>query len=71
MKTIFDPKTKDRIDKILAGEYDETINDRVRDKAAGLKEISDFRRLPLWLSSYIVYGRHSEDVEMQKMEDGR
>lgn len=60
-----DDTTKGRIDKIITGEYDETIKNRVREKALHLREINDFRGLPLWLACYIVYDRHSEarDIE--------
>lgn len=63
-----DSKTIDRIDKILSGEYDESIKDRVREKAINLKDINYFRGLPLWLACYIVYGRHSEAKEIGKWE---
>lgn len=59
-------QTKDRIDKILTGEYDEKIKNRVREKAIHLTEINDFRGLPLWLACYIIYDRHSEDGEKAK-----
>lgn len=52
--------SKSRIDKILTGEYDENIKNRVREKAQHLTKESDFQNLPLWLAQYIVYGRHSE-----------
>lgn len=55
-----DPKTKSRIDKILTGEYDETIKHRVREKAIFLTEHNHFQGLPIWLASYIIYDRHSE-----------
>jgi len=61
-----DIKTKDRIDKIINGEYDDTIRNRVREKTISLRNISDFKGLPQWLVSYIVYDRHSEDGEAQK-----
>jgi CRISPR-associated endonuclease Csn1 len=57
----FHSETRERIDKIISGEYDHTIRDRVRDKAIELKEINHFQGLPEWLASYIVYDRHSED----------
>lgn len=63
-----DFKTIDRIGKILTGEYDENIKDRVREKAINLTEISHFRGLPIWLTCYIVYGRHSEAKEIKKWE---
>lgn len=54
--------SKDRIEKIITGEYDENIKNRVREKAERfqLKTENDFQGLPLWLAQYIVYGRHSE-----------
>lgn len=59
-------QTKDRIDKIINAEFDEKIRDRVRDKAISLKAVQDFQGLPLWLTSYIVYDRHSEDGDIKK-----
>src|SRR5690606_37917184 len=52
--------TKARIEKIMTGEYDEEIKDRVREKAIGLTERPHFQGLQLWLAQYIVYDRHSE-----------
>lgn len=60
-----DGKTRDRIDKIITGEYDEKIKNRVREKAIHLVENNDFQNLPLWLASYIVYDRHSETSDVQ------
>ncbi len=60
------PQTKERIDKIITGEYDETIRDRVRDKSLDLTCINHFCGLQVWLVSYIVYDRHSEDGEALK-----
>lgn len=53
-------KTKDKIQKILSGEYDDAIKTRVREKAIHLTEPFQFQGLQLWLAQYIVYGRHSE-----------
>jgi CRISPR-associated endonuclease Csn1 len=61
-KTIND-KTKKRIDQIIDGEYDENIRNRTREKAIKLHSMNDFKGLPLWLASYIVYDRHSEISE--------
>lgn len=58
--------TRERIDKILSGEYDETIKNRVRDKALHLNDINCFCGLPLWLACYIVYNRHSEAKDTSK-----
>ncbi|MCA0431395.1 MAG: type II CRISPR RNA-guided endonuclease Cas9 [Bacteroidetes bacterium] len=51
---------QERIDKILTGEYDETIKNRVREKAIHLTQKENFQGLQLWLAQYIVYDRHSE-----------
>lgn len=58
-----DIATKDRIIKILSGEYDPKIKDMVREKAISLTDISAFQGLPLWLACYIVYNRHSESSD--------
>ena len=60
-----DKQTIERIDKIIFGEYDEGIRDRVREKAMKLQEIDNFQNLPTWLVSYIVYDRHSEGGDIQ------
>ncbi|TNE80047.1 MAG: type II CRISPR RNA-guided endonuclease Cas9 [Bacteroidetes bacterium] len=52
--------TQNRIDKILTGEYDEGIKERVREKAINLSNHLEFQGLQLWLAQYIVYDRHSE-----------
>ncbi|HRO75711.1 MAG TPA: HNH endonuclease domain-containing protein [Crocinitomicaceae bacterium] len=54
--------SKDRIGKIITGEFDENIKNNIREKAEKyqLKSENDFQGLPLWLAQYIVYGRHSE-----------
>lgn len=63
-----DTNTKDRIQKIITGEYDEKIRNCVRDLSINLKEESDFQGLPVWLACYIVYDRHSEAKEITKWE---
>ena len=63
-----DLKTCERIDKIVSGEYDEKIKNRVREKAMNLTDVSMFRGLPLWLVCYIVYNRHSEVKDITKWE---
>ena len=63
-----DANTHGRIEKIITGEYDERIKNRVRDKAIHLTDISHFKGLPLWLACYIVYDRHSEASETEKWE---
>ena len=63
-----DEVTRERIDKIITGEYDETIKNRVREKAMNFTEMSSFRGLPLWLACYVVYNRHSEAKEITKWQ---
>jgi CRISPR-associated endonuclease Csn1 len=58
--------TRKRIEKILTGEFDQTISNRVREKAIHLTSVSDFKGLPLWLASYVVYNRHSEAKDIVK-----
>ena len=61
-------KTKQRIEKIINGEFDDKIHHRVREKAITLTEINHFRSIPLWLACYIVYDRHSEADGMKKWD---
>ena len=63
-----DSKTKERVEKIITGEYDENIKNRVREKAINLTDITHFKGLPIWLACYIVYCRHSEAKEIVKWE---
>ena len=61
-----DSNTRERINKIITGEYDENIKNRVREKAMNFADVSSFRGLPLWLACYIVYDRHSEAKDATK-----
>ncbi|MBQ2787323.1 MAG: type II CRISPR RNA-guided endonuclease Cas9 [Bacteroidaceae bacterium] len=61
-----DSNIYERIEKIITGEYDEKIKNRVREKAVNLTTVSSFRGLPLWLACYVVYNRHSEAKEITK-----
>ena len=63
-----DDKTREHIEKIITGEYDEAIKNRVREKAVNLSNIAQFKGLPVWLACYIVYNRHSEAKEIEKWE---
>ena len=63
-----DDNTKKRIEKIISGEFDENIMNRVREKAINLTELNHFKGLPVWLACYIVYDRHSEAKEIEKWE---
>lgn len=65
--------TKARIEKFATGEYDEKLSDKVRELISNrlgnsYKSVSDYRHLPLWLTCYIVYGRHSEAQDIAKWE---
>lgn len=55
-----DVESKERIGKIITGEYDDKIKNHIREKAIKLTDCVHFQGLPLWLASYIIYGRHSE-----------
>jgi CRISPR-associated endonuclease Csn1 len=57
-----DKKTQYRINQIIDAEVNDEIKQIVRDKADKhqLREKAEFQGLPLWLSQYIVYDRHSE-----------
>lgn len=57
-----DKKTQNRIDKIISGEYDEYIKNKVREKAINLTEYEHFQGIQLWLACYIVYDRYSEGI---------
>lgn len=61
-----DPHTRQRIDKIITGEADDTISNQVREKTVSLRSINDFQGLPLWQACYVVYNRHSEASKTDK-----
>ena len=63
-----DKRTQERIDKIINGEADDSISGRTREQAskANLKSIDDFSSLPMYLASYVVYDRHSENGDATK-----
>jgi CRISPR-associated endonuclease Csn1 len=61
-----DLNTRQRIEKLLTGEVDETIHDKVREKTSHLTDEKQFKGLPEWLAAYVVYGRHSEMSEYTK-----
>lgn len=63
---LIDENTKQRIDKIITGEFDESIQDQVRNKTINLSQPDNFRALPEWLATYVVYNRHSEASEYIK-----
>ena len=58
-----DDATKQRIEKLITGECDDQIKDRVREKTINFSDITSFKGLPLWLACYVVYNRHSESQD--------
>lgn len=69
-------KTRERIEKIINGEFDENISIEVRNKILdwqsknkALNTLESFSGLPLWLAAYVVYGRHSERENDDKFEN--
>lgn len=65
-ENLIDATTKKRIDKLIDGEWDEEIKLRAREKAKDLTCLEHFKGLPLWLSCYVVYNRHSEASDVLK-----
>ncbi|MGM9797464.1 MAG: type II CRISPR RNA-guided endonuclease Cas9 [Parabacteroides sp.] len=63
-----DETTQERIQKIIDGEVDESIRQRVREKAIHLSDIEQCHGLPLWLACYLVYDRHSEASDTNKWD---
>lgn len=61
-----DSKTRDRIEKILSGEFDADITDKIREKCFEFSDITDFQGLPVWTACYVAYGRYSEAKETCK-----
>ncbi len=66
--TDIEEATRSRIEKIITGEVDAEIKNRVREKAIHLQKEEDFQGLQLWLAQYIVYGRHSEADDIVKWD---
>lgn len=61
-----DDATRGRISRLLSGEFDENIHNRVREKTIALQSMHDFQGLPVWLVCYVVYDRHSEAKDIDK-----
>lgn len=66
----FDKMTANRINKIIDGEFDETISNKTRDEInkLNLSSVKDFTGLPTYIAAYIIYGRHSESANEAKYE---
>ena len=52
------------IEKTIEGELPDYVLQRLEKSQHNYNKISDFSGLPLWLASYIIYGRHSEAKEI-------
>lgn len=63
-----DGETRERISKIIRGEMDEKVSQRMTKSRDGFTDISQFQGLPVWLACYVVYGRHSEATDVQWWE---
>lgn len=63
-----DSKTMSRIQQVLQGEIDPKIMERMGHEGQQLHEVGDFCMLPLWLASYVIYGRHSESDDLSRWE---
>ncbi|MBX3164239.1 MAG: type II CRISPR RNA-guided endonuclease Cas9 [Bacteroidetes bacterium] len=66
-----DKRTKERIEKIITGEFDENIKTRVREKAIHLTEEKHFQGLPLWLAGYVAYDKHSEASDIRQWKSAQ
>lgn len=69
-----DSATKQRIENLVNGEFDESISSRVREKSIHITSPCDFKGLPQWLACYVVYNRHSEanaDAKWKTPDDMR
>lgn len=64
----FDSETQKRIQRLIDGEADDNIAERVREKVRTFRTEADFQGLPLWLASYVVYNRHSEAGDLKRWE---
>ena len=60
--------TRQRINHIIDGEVDDSINMRVREKLSGRDSITAFRAMPEYLATYTVYGRHAEANDTTRWE---
>ena len=60
--------TKGNITKILQGDIDEKLKEKISASVSSYNQLSDFQGLPVWSACYVVYGRHSEAAEIQHWE---
>ncbi|QEC52783.1 CRISPR-associated endonuclease Csn1 [Anseongella ginsenosidimutans] len=64
-----DKCSRERIEKIITGEYDENIDDRIREKARHFRDESDFQGLQHWLAQYVAYGRAAITDKWNSVDD--
>lgn len=64
-----DSDTYVRINNILTGELDSTIDNRLREKCSALTSINDFQGLQTWFAEYVVYGIRKNNEKWGKPED--
>ena len=55
-----DAKSMQNIHKWIQGNLEPKIAERLNRAGFHFSDIQDFQALPLWVASYLVYGRHSE-----------
>lgn len=57
-----------KLQKLIDGEFDESIDESVREIIAqrAPESLVDFQGLPLWVATYVVYGKHAEATEIEK-----
>ncbi len=69
-KNDINPQTLERINNIISGELLSSFPENIRKTFINGKfnEIEDFQGLPVYLSTYIVYGLHSERENFEKFE---
>jgi CRISPR-associated endonuclease Csn1 len=56
----------DSVEKVIAGEIDEKILQRLDNSKSRLQSKQELRGLPVWQACYVVYGRHSEAEKTDK-----
>lgn len=64
-----DEHTKERIERILSGEVDDSVSNQVREKLQTYQSVEDFQSMPLWLAEYVVYDTRKNDTKWDKPED--
>ena len=64
-----DAHTKERIERILSGEVDDSVSNQVREKLKNCQSIENFQSLPLWMAEYVVYDTRKNDTKWEKPED--